>query len=270
LVARLKTLSPRTVTPLLCAAAATLLFLGLFLFWSLGTRPNSPPSLDNSVTPIYKLCYCPPWLFLAFILPLLAILFLLVKLWRNNLLALSAGLSLATGTLLAAMWINTLPVSTFSLLYWHIGRGGFGASLVSGHGGLCIDLCQSADFTPRYDLHSPNIQLEFTLWKEDSNYPVVGSLGSDESILTTSTGAFKKYGVGWRLSSIPRRRHDLQLLLPYPALVAPFLALPLFWLFRTLRARRRKSARLCPTCSYDLRAHGPKEKCPECGTVIAA
>jgi hypothetical protein len=26
----------------------------------------------------------------------------------------------------------------------------------------------------------------------------------------------------------------------------------------------------CPHCSYDLRAHHPGEKCPECGTVIVA
>ena len=34
--------------------------------------------------------------------------------------------------------------------------------------------------------------------------------------------------------------------------------------------RRRKEARVghCPSCSYDLRAHHPGDKCPECGRVI--
>jgi hypothetical protein len=38
--------------------------------------------------------------------------------------------------------------------------------------------------------------------------------------------------------------------------------------------RERKEIRfdrgLCPTCSYDLRAHSPNSNCPECGTPIPA
>jgi hypothetical protein len=35
--------------------------------------------------------------------------------------------------------------------------------------------------------------------------------------------------------------------------------------------RHRKSPKtLCPTCSYDLRAHSPGAICPECGTPIPA
>jgi hypothetical protein len=44
----------------------------------------------------------------------------------------------------------------------------------------------------------------------------------------------------------------------------PFL-LPLL-LF--LRRSRRPAPGFCSTCGYDLRAHHPGEKCPECGTVI--
>jgi hypothetical protein len=39
---------------------------------------------------------------------------------------------------------------------------------------------------------------------------------------------------------------------------------------RKARARRRTDLWLCPSCGYDLRAHGEDERCPECGTVRAA
>jgi hypothetical protein len=62
-------------------------------------------------------------------------------------------------------------------------------------------------------------------------------------------------------------RHYKSLTLPYwiPALL--FTGLPAWWLF--LYRRRRPTPGLCPACRYDLRAHAPGQKCPECGTVIA-
>jgi hypothetical protein len=44
--------------------------------------------------------------------------------------------------------------------------------------------------------------------------------------------------------------------------------LPLHWLIHTLRYRNDPSARLCLHCGYDLRAHPPGTKCPECGTPV--
>ena len=37
---------------------------------------------------------------------------------------------------------------------------------------------------------------------------------------------------------------------------------------RKWRNRSRDDDSLCPTCSYDLRAHKAGERCPECGTTI--
>ncbi|HWH71605.1 MAG TPA: hypothetical protein VNT26_19690, partial [Candidatus Sulfotelmatobacter sp.] len=56
--------------------------------------------------------------------------------------------------------------------------------------------------------------------------------------------------------------------LPYWLLLPTTALLPAIYLATTfrrhLRARRRLTAGLCPTCGYDLRA--TPERCPECGT----
>lgn len=43
---------------------------------------------------------------------------------------------------------------------------------------------------------------------------------------------------------------------------------PVAWVFYTVRQRRRAREHRCLNCGYDLRASG--ERCPECGTAIAA
>jgi hypothetical protein len=65
----------------------------------------------------------------------------------------------------------------------------------------------------------------------------------------------------------PRGSYTRYVTLPYWFLTA-VAALPLA--FRVWgRMRRRPAAEnACVTCGYDLRAHKPGERCPECGTVI--
>ena len=46
----------------------------------------------------------------------------------------------------------------------------------------------------------------------------------------------------------------------------------LYWsrsIYLWRKAHRARIRGKCPTCSYDLRAHQPGTKCPECGTPIA-
>ena len=45
-------------------------------------------------------------------------------------------------------------------------------------------------------------------------------------------------------------------------------AILLQWAVSKYRHRRRATTGLCPQCSYDLRAHLPGQRCPECGQVI--
>ena len=49
-----------------------------------------------------------------------------------------------------------------------------------------------------------------------------------------------------------------------------FAILPCVWGVGRWRAARRVGTGLCPVCRYDLRAHRAGDKCPECGTVVAA
>ncbi|HEX2970752.1 MAG TPA: hypothetical protein VHP11_00365 [Tepidisphaeraceae bacterium] len=57
---------------------------------------------------------------------------------------------------------------------------------------------------------------------------------------------------------------------PYWLIMMLTLILPLVWGQQEWKQRRtRRIARgLCPICGYDLRAHRPGQRCPECGTPI--
>ncbi len=64
--------------------------------------------------------------------------------------------------------------------------------------------------------------------------------------------------------------------IPFVEFVVPIWPFVLmFAMFPLLRgwqwfSRRRVASGLCVQCGYDLRAHKPGQKCPECGTVVAA
>ncbi len=58
--------------------------------------------------------------------------------------------------------------------------------------------------------------------------------------------------------------------LPLILLLASALALSAYRRVRHRRASRRIGRGCCAACGYDLRAHHPGDKCPECGTAVPA
>ena len=80
---------------------------------------------------------------------------------------------------------------------------------------------------------------------------------------------------GWEFDFrfIDRRRPPGKDFLAAISYEATFILLCLSGLLCWLRSRSIKANMewmngLCPTCSYDLRAHAPGQRCPECGTLI--
>ncbi len=58
--------------------------------------------------------------------------------------------------------------------------------------------------------------------------------------------------------------------IPYWFLAFVMIVLPVWKIAKYVRRRRKRDAGACLTCGYDLRAHRPGDKCPECGTPVPA
>jgi hypothetical protein len=72
--------------------------------------------------------------------------------------------------------------------------------------------------------------------------------------------------IGYRYLIIVPYPHVVGILLLWPGVHLTRWFAKQRWITRRLRRYERG---LCVHCAYDLRAHKPGEKCPECGTVIA-
>ena len=75
-----------------------------------------------------------------------------------------------------------------------------------------------------------------------------------------------KLGIGWTHSDL---LFEGSVSLPVWAALMLTAVLPGWWVYRRIRPKILPTG-LCPTCRYDLRAHQPGQKCPECGTLIPA
>lgn len=78
--------------------------------------------------------------------------------------------------------------------------------------------------------------------------------------------------LGFRYEQIHRHAPPLsvdeeEVCFPYWFLALATGILP-FWQALKFRRRRAMGPGICPACHYDLRAHRPGDKCPECGTPI--
>jgi hypothetical protein len=82
----------------------------------------------------------------------------------------------------------------------------------------------------------------------------------------------------WGVSPLGARSgiHGGLIAVAYPFLIATLLAFPVGrWLvfsgiagIRWRNRKRRTRLGLCTHCAYDLRAHAPGQRCPECGTLV--
>ena len=83
-----------------------------------------------------------------------------------------------------------------------------------------------------------------------------------------------RHGFGWHVHapSAAEDHHHASIHLPHWLLILVFLLAPGRWVHlhfsRWKGERRARKQGLCLVCAYDLRAHKPGERCPECGTVI--
>ena len=93
--------------------------------------------------------------------------------------------------------------------------------------------------------------------------------GGDAGPGTTATvGVFESngsVGVGWSYSCV---LFDHSLSVPIWALVIGTAIAPTWWVLRR-KFPAKLPMGLCRNCRYDLRAHKPGNKCPECGTMVA-
>jgi hypothetical protein len=99
---------------------------------------------------------------------------------------------------------------------------------------------------------------------------------SDGSTVPPNWRTFLWFDAGvrdWRtaITFYPRGPQTLRrwyITAPYWFIVLVLAIWPTYWIARVRGQRNRAGLNLCATCGYDLRAS--RERCPECGTTIAA
>jgi len=243
---------------------------------------NAGPTSDDYAwgKPSVSLGWCPTWPATVFFFILPAVLFLAVVIvagsYRRGFLA---GVSLAMACLISGSWIATcrravtVGVATdltnerlMQHTHWAEARSARGGiqlqlqtvSVTYGSAGKpvegdrsfawCLTL-QSFDSVPKYPFR---IDVDLTRWWPDTLHPI-----------------------GFEVATLYRTgRHsynyDRSITIPYwfPLLFCSLF--PTYWLYRRLRPRPTDLPDHCQKCGYDLRAHNPGTKCPECGTPVPA
>jgi hypothetical protein len=79
---------------------------------------------------------------------------------------------------------------------------------------------------------------------------------------------FLGFSYAWTNPFPPDRLGYHVFLIPHWFLSLLCLMPPAFWCRARLATRRPPAANCCAVCRYDLRAHKPGDKCPECGTLV--
>jgi hypothetical protein len=99
-----------------------------------------------------------------------------------------------------------------------------------------------------------------------------GDLRHAVLVASARTGQFVDHrwpGLMYRVVTGPGRSHDLWVMPPLAVGAAALL--PICWaapkLSTARRRRQRRALGQCLRCGYDLRAHAPGDRCPECGAA---
>jgi hypothetical protein len=91
----------------------------------------------------------------------------------------------------------------------------------------------------------------------------------DDSNDKTAYGLQEILGISWFYGGPFRGKPALVILqMTYWSAIAPLILGALTCWRILLRFRKKARGSLCAKCGYDLRAHKPGQKCPECGTEI--
>jgi hypothetical protein len=166
-----------------------------------------------------------------------------------------AALSLLISVALCTLWVRS---------YWRwdrlgVGRGQQSVRVESLRGGLGVRW--ETDLWP----------VGQARWRFDYDGPAAASAGEDlrAACRWTFMGAGADSYLNMHLfvvsKGVPATRTRL-LVVPHWWLVLLTALTPALLARRTLRVRRRRNRRLCPTCGYDLRA--TPGRCPECGGTV--
>ena len=205
-------------------------------------------------------------------LPPLAIFVLLLILWRKRLVQLLAIFSAGLGVLLIVYCtLGLLSGSRIWMIYIYntppLRRGAY-VAVDSHNGGLLQDFryISGTDGRPTELSH---FKTQFDRGLSIANfqgYPhafqgVAGRLRPYEIVLRT-------LGIEWNFVGPPYGRVAI-FVMPFWLAIALCTVLPLMVLLRHHR-NRKLPAFACIKCGYDLRAHKPGDRCPECGTLIPA
>ncbi|HVS69754.1 MAG TPA: hypothetical protein VHQ47_00695 [Phycisphaerae bacterium] len=77
-------------------------------------------------------------------------------------------------------------------------------------------------------------------------------------------------GAAVSFGSFIMERADQRWTAPAWFMLTLFSILPALSLLARLRRNHARHQNRCPTCGYDLRAHTPGQRCPECGSQITS
>lgn len=138
----------------------------------------------------------------------------------------------------------------FTETYW---------SILSCSGGLKFQLQRHEDPTCWHD------GFEWDAFLRGSQFGRYPSVSIDQRHIPPAV-----IGLDWiGASYFHERQLQIIVVVPHGVVALAAAVLPWLWL-RRFRQLRPVNAGLCPKCRYDLRAHKPGDKCPECGTAVTA